>query len=149
MIAALGDLTSGPVLPRLRDRMLESPEGRQILKDRPKVNSKTVDMDKLSLLPENSFGRAYITWLERCGVTPDTREPVRFPSCSNTLKKLFIIYICPQKSRSTILMILSWHTSCSDIANATISTTAFARCPRTLRRNSRSSSLSLRIWVSL
>lgn len=80
MIAALGDLTSGPVLPRLRDRMLETPEGRQILRDRPKVNSQTVDMDKLSLLPENSFGRAYVTWLERCGVTPDTREPVRIYS---------------------------------------------------------------------
>lgn len=80
MVAALGDVTSGPVLPRLRDAMLESAEGRRILKDRPRVNSKTVDMNKLALLPEGTFGHAYITWLERCGVTPDTREPVRLPS---------------------------------------------------------------------
>jgi len=76
MIAALGETTAGPSLPRLRDLMLESPEGRKILKDRPRVNSSTIDMDRLVQLPEGSFGRAYITWLERCGVTPDTREPV-------------------------------------------------------------------------
>ena len=57
--------------------MLDSPEGRKILKDRPKVNSQTMDMGKLAQYPEGTFGRAYITWLERCGVTPDTREPVR------------------------------------------------------------------------
>ncbi|KAI0787599.1 coenzyme Q biosynthesis protein Coq4-domain-containing protein [Fomes fomentarius] len=78
MVAALGDLTSGPVLPRLRDRMLESPEGRQILKERPRINSETLDMNKLALLPEGTFGNAYVTWLERCGVTPDTREPVHY-----------------------------------------------------------------------
>ncbi|TBU41926.1 ubiquinone biosynthesis protein COQ4 mitochondrial [Dichomitus squalens] len=78
MVAALGDLTSGPVLPRLRDSMLESAEGRQILKDRPRINSDTVDMNKLALLPEGTFGNAYVTWLERCGVTPDTREPVHY-----------------------------------------------------------------------
>lgn len=80
MVAALGETTAGPALPRLLDRMLENPEGRQILKDRPRINSTTVDMNALSKLPENTFGRTYVTWLERCGVTPDTREPVcHFP----------------------------------------------------------------------
>lgn len=77
MVAAVADLTSGPVLPGLRDKMLSSPEGRRILKERPRINTQTVDMHKLALLPEGSFGNAYVTWLERCGVTPDTREPVR------------------------------------------------------------------------
>ena len=76
MIAALGETTAGPSLSRLRDRMLESPEGRKVLKDRSRVNSTTIDMDKLANYPEGSFGLAYVTWLERCGVTPDTREPV-------------------------------------------------------------------------
>jgi ubiquinone biosynthesis protein COQ4 len=84
MVAALGETTAGPALPRLRDIMLESEEGRRILKERPRVNSTTVDMDKLAQLPEGSFGRAYVTWLERCGVTPDTRAPVRpFIHCFN------------------------------------------------------------------
>ncbi|KAG8901209.1 Ubiquinone biosynthesis protein [Tulasnella sp. 403] len=78
MIAALGETTAGYSLDRLRDAMLASPEGRRVLKERPSVNSDTVDMDKLRTLPEGTFGRAYITWLERCGVTPDTREPVHY-----------------------------------------------------------------------
>lgn len=78
MVAALGETTAGPALPRLRERMLESKEGRRILRSHPRVNSKTVDMDALSRLPEGTFGRSYITWLDRCGVTPDTREPVGF-----------------------------------------------------------------------
>lgn len=76
MVAALGETTAGPSLSLLRDRMLESAEGRRILKGRPRVNSTTVDMNELAHYPEGSFGRAYVTWLERCGVTPDTREPV-------------------------------------------------------------------------
>ncbi|KIM40648.1 hypothetical protein M413DRAFT_446070 [Hebeloma cylindrosporum] len=78
MVAALGETTAGPSLSRLRERMLESTEGRKVLKDRPRVNSTTIDMDKLANYPEGSFGQAYVTWLERCGVTPDTREPVHY-----------------------------------------------------------------------
>ncbi|KIL59144.1 hypothetical protein M378DRAFT_85474 [Amanita muscaria Koide BX008] len=80
MIAALAETTAGPSLPRLRDRMLKSSEGRRILRERPRINSSTIDMDKLAQYPEGTFGRSYITWLERCGVTPDTREPVRYIS---------------------------------------------------------------------
>jgi ubiquinone biosynthesis protein COQ4 len=76
MVAALGETTAGPSLPRLREIMLNDAEGRRILKDRPRVNTETVDMDQLARYPEGTFGRAYVTWLERCGVTPDTREPV-------------------------------------------------------------------------
>jgi ubiquinone biosynthesis protein COQ4 len=76
MIAALGETTGAPALPRLREQMLDSIEGRRILRERPRVNSETVDMEKLSQLPHGTFGRAYMTWLDRCGVTPDTREPV-------------------------------------------------------------------------
>ena len=79
MVAALGETTAGPSLSHLRDIMLDSAEGRQILKERPRVNSETVDMDRLARFPQGSFGLAYHTWLQRCGVTPDTREPVRIP----------------------------------------------------------------------
>lgn len=76
MVAAIGDLTAAPVLPRLREIMLASAEGRCILKERPRISTDTVDMMKLASLPEGTLGNAYVTWLERCGVTPDTREPV-------------------------------------------------------------------------
>lgn len=76
MVAALGETTAGSSLSHLRDVMLQSAEGRRILKQRPCVNTNTVDMEALAKLPEGTFGRSYVTWLERCGVTPDTREPV-------------------------------------------------------------------------
>ncbi|KAG8814255.1 Ubiquinone biosynthesis protein [Serendipita sp. 399] len=78
MIAALGETTAGGSLHHLRERMLESPEGRRILRERPRINTDTVDMSKLAALPEGTFGRTYVSWLERCGVTPDTREPVHY-----------------------------------------------------------------------
>lgn len=81
MVAAVGDLSAGPVLPRLRDAMLASKEGRSILKERPRISTKTVDLNRLAALPEGTIGRAYVSWLERCGVTPDTREPVRLVFC--------------------------------------------------------------------
>ncbi|CAE6427261.1 unnamed protein product [Rhizoctonia solani] len=78
MVAALGETTAGSALPRLRDQMLASSEGRAILKDRPRVNTNTVDMVALAKMPVGSWGHTYVTWLDRCGVTPDTREPVHY-----------------------------------------------------------------------
>ncbi|THH08930.1 hypothetical protein EW145_g2375 [Phellinidium pouzarii] len=78
MVAALGETTAGPFLPFLRERMLESAEGRRILKQRPRINTRTVDMSALAALPENTFGRSYVSWLEHCNVTPDSREPVHY-----------------------------------------------------------------------
>ena len=76
LVAALGETTAiGPVLPKLRDRMLDSAEGRRVLKTRPRINTRSVDMQKLALLPENTLGHTYVKWLERCEVTPDSREP--------------------------------------------------------------------------
>ena len=78
MIATLAEVTAGPVLPRLRDTMLAHPEGRQILKDRPRINTSTVDLEKLAQYPEGTLGKAYTSWLTRCNVSPDTRLQVRF-----------------------------------------------------------------------
>ncbi|KIK66884.1 hypothetical protein GYMLUDRAFT_157414 [Collybiopsis luxurians FD-317 M1] len=78
LIAALGETTAGPALPRLRDIMLASPEGRRILKERPRINTKTVDMNVLDQMPEGTWGKTYKTWLDRTGVTPDSREPVHY-----------------------------------------------------------------------
>lgn len=80
MVAALGETTAGSSLTRLRDMMLDSPEGRRILKDRPRISSKTLDLERLQTLPDGTFGREYTRWLEVCNVTPDSREPVRLLS---------------------------------------------------------------------
>ncbi|KAL8967320.1 MAG: hypothetical protein Q9183_002977 [Haloplaca sp. 2 TL-2023] len=79
LIATLGETTASPYfIYRLRDAMLSSPAGRRILRDRPRITSQTISMQHLRTLPENSVGRAYATWLDREGVSPDTRDSVRY-----------------------------------------------------------------------
>ena len=58
--------------------MLSSPTGRRILRDRPRITSKNMSLSFLRSLPENSVGRAYANWLDREGVTPDTRSSVQY-----------------------------------------------------------------------
>ncbi|OGE54111.1 hypothetical protein PENARI_c006G07405 [Penicillium arizonense] len=79
LIAALGEATATPYfIYRLRDAMLSSPTGRRILRDRPRITSETLQMTHLRSLPENSVGRTYATWLDREGVSPDTRDNVQY-----------------------------------------------------------------------
>lgn len=42
------------------------------------MNSKTLSMDYMRRLPENTVGRAYADWLDREGVSPDTRSEVQY-----------------------------------------------------------------------
>lgn len=58
--------------------MLSSPTGRRILRDRPRITSQTMSTQHLRTLPENSVGRAYVSWLDKEGVSPDTRDQVRY-----------------------------------------------------------------------
>ena len=79
MVAALGEATAQPFfISWLRKRMLSDPTGRRILHDRPRITSKTMSLEMLRKLPEDSVGRVYAAWLDREGVTPDTRDPVRY-----------------------------------------------------------------------
>ncbi|KAI9253541.1 ubiquinone biosynthesis protein Coq4, partial [Sporodiniella umbellata] len=82
MVATLGETTGHLFLSRMRDTMLLSEEGRQILKERPMISTKTIDFDRLQreCVP-GTFGHSYIGWLEAEGVTPDTRADVRFVDC--------------------------------------------------------------------
>jgi ubiquinone biosynthesis protein COQ4 len=76
MIATLSETTAGPFLVKLRDEMLKTESGRLLLKERPRITTKTIDMAALRAMPDGSFGRAYVDWLDWCKVTPDTRDPV-------------------------------------------------------------------------
>ncbi|KAK5207437.1 Ubiquinone biosynthesis protein [Exophiala xenobiotica] len=79
MVAALGEATAQPFfISWLRKRMLSDPTGRRILRDRPRITSKSMPLEMLRKLPENSVGRTYAAWLDREGVTPDTRDAVRY-----------------------------------------------------------------------
>jgi ubiquinone biosynthesis protein COQ4 len=79
LIAALGEATATPYfIYRLRDAMLSSPTGRRILRDRPRISSKTLSMPYLRNLPADTVGRCYADWLDREGVSPDTRDTVKY-----------------------------------------------------------------------
>lgn len=79
LIASLGEATAKPYfVSRLRHAMLSNPTGRRILRDKPRITSQTLSMEMLRKLPENTVGRAYVNWLDKEGVTPDTRDQVRF-----------------------------------------------------------------------
>ncbi|KAI8330490.1 ubiquinone biosynthesis protein Coq4 [Chlamydoabsidia padenii] len=79
MVATLGETTGSLFLKRMRDSMLSNTTGRRILKDRPTINTTTLDFDRLRQeCAPGTFGHAYISWLDDQGVTPDTRLPVHF-----------------------------------------------------------------------
>ncbi|KAL9126049.1 MAG: hypothetical protein Q9175_007980, partial [Cornicularia normoerica] len=79
LIAALGETTATPVfIYRLRDAMLSNATGRRILRDRPRISSQTISVTKLRALPQVSVGHAYVSWLDREGVSPDTRDSVKY-----------------------------------------------------------------------
>lgn len=79
LIASLGEATAKPYfVSRLRKAMLANPTGRRILKDKPRITSQSMRLEELRKLPDNTVGRAYAAWLDREGVTPDTRDQVRY-----------------------------------------------------------------------
>ncbi|KAL4805492.1 coenzyme Q biosynthesis protein Coq4-domain-containing protein [Aspergillus unguis] len=91
LIATLGEVTATPYfIYRLRDAMLQDPTGRQILRDRPRITSQTLALPYLRSLPENSVGRTYAHWLDREGVSPDTRDNVQYiddPECAYVMQR--------------------------------------------------------------
>ncbi|KAK6334272.1 Ubiquinone biosynthesis protein [Orbilia blumenaviensis] len=79
LIALLGETTAQPYfIYRLRDTMLKHPTGRRILRDRPRITSQSLSLPYLRSLPSNTIGATYVSWLDREGVSPDTRSEVRY-----------------------------------------------------------------------
>ncbi|KAH3943638.1 ubiquinone biosynthesis protein COQ4 [Parastagonospora nodorum] len=79
LIASFGEATAQPhFIYKLRDRMLLNPTGRRILRDRPRLTSTSLDIPRLRQLPPNTLGYVYALWLDREGVSPDTRATVQY-----------------------------------------------------------------------
>ncbi len=79
MVAALSEATAQPYfITNLRNQMLSHPTGRRILKERPTINSQTLNLEYLRSLGPHTVGYSYAAWLDREGVTPDTREKTRY-----------------------------------------------------------------------
>lgn len=64
MIACLGETTGEEALQNVLRVMQESEEGRQILSEKPRINTKTVNLNDLKNMPVDSFGFHYHKFLE-------------------------------------------------------------------------------------
>ena len=64
MVSAFGELTGEKALKKMYSTMLNDSEGILILRERPVINSKQLDLDKLSKFPDKSFGKEYVNFLE-------------------------------------------------------------------------------------
>lgn len=64
MIACLGETTGDLSLSKNLELMKASEEGQQILKDKPRINTTTVDLAALRALPDSSFGHTYVKFLD-------------------------------------------------------------------------------------
>ena len=78
MVAVSGEVTGKNALSYMHYRMKSSPEGRQILKEQPTINTKTVDFDHLKTLPSNTLGHKYVKFCKKHKITPDSRDPVQY-----------------------------------------------------------------------
>lgn len=64
MIACLGETTGHNALLNMLNQMRSTEEGCRILKDLPRINTKTVDLKALEQLDENKFGYHYFKFLK-------------------------------------------------------------------------------------
>lgn len=64
MIACLGETTGESALVDQFHIMRSCEEGLQILDDRPRINTSTIDFEKLRALPHDTFGYTYWKFLD-------------------------------------------------------------------------------------
>jgi len=76
MVAVNGEVTGLPALRYMLSQMNSSEEGQRILADQPRVTGQI--LEKLSTLPESSFGHQYVSFMNRNNISPDTRAKVTF-----------------------------------------------------------------------
>lgn len=64
MIACLGETTGEDALLKILHVMNESDEGQEILKEKPRINTKTVNLEELKNMPIDTFGHHYYKFLD-------------------------------------------------------------------------------------
>ncbi|CAF0820946.1 unnamed protein product [Rotaria sp. Silwood1] len=78
MISVFGETTGVLALKYIQEKMTIDPEGDEILKKRPVINTTTVDLNHLKTLPAGTLGKEYSNFLAKYTLTPDARRPVSF-----------------------------------------------------------------------
>ncbi|KAG8232133.1 hypothetical protein J437_LFUL012142 [Ladona fulva] len=93
MIAVLGETTGHTALKYIHNVMAHDKEGLEILSERPRINSRTVDLEALSKMPEGTLGKVYTDFLKTYKITPDSRQTVQF------VDDMELAYVMQRKGR--------------------------------------------------
>ncbi len=73
------ELTSRGHFAKILRAEFSGAEGRELLRDRPELRSDQVDFDALRRLPAGSLGNAYVSHLDRYGLSADSQAtPTRY-----------------------------------------------------------------------
>ena len=78
MVATLGETTGHSTLQKLHLKMLNDDIGYSILKEKPIIDSHSLDVKKLLCYPKNTLGYYYGHFMHSQNLSADERSPVRF-----------------------------------------------------------------------
>ncbi|KAG5438898.1 hypothetical protein PCANB_002228 [Pneumocystis canis] len=79
MVGILNEMITLPcIMKRLHEKMLSNATGRRLLRERPRMNTKILNLDKLHSLPEHTLGKTYAIWMDTYRLNADTRGTVRY-----------------------------------------------------------------------
>lgn len=87
MIAALGETTGVNALQKQLQLMIATEEGQLILSDKPRINTLNVDLHNLRKMSENTFGYAYVKFLDN-----NVSMTILVLKCKKKLNNLFYIF---------------------------------------------------------
>ncbi len=74
-VFVMGLAVSRPFFPRFLARFATSADGDRLLRERPAIDSRSVDYDGLRALPADTLGGAYVRHLDDNGLDPDLFQP--------------------------------------------------------------------------
>jgi len=63
-LGVFGETSGGFALQKMHAKMMSSEEGRSILMEKPRISTKSVNLEELKKLPQNCLGQAYVKFLK-------------------------------------------------------------------------------------
>ena len=87
MIACLGETTGREALEKMLHYMRSTEEGQRILVEKPRINTRTVDMEALKKMPEHTFGYTYVKFME------DNVQAISTQTDTHTFAQTFLEYV--------------------------------------------------------
>lgn len=75
LVSDLTDALCVSAMAKMAERLRSDAEGRRLLSERPRLDSKHVDFEAVARLPDGTLGREFVRFLGDHGITPDSFRP--------------------------------------------------------------------------